>query len=93
MTSIENSELDFYELDSMSDLELDIFFNQLIDIVKNFRDLLEDEEFQKTLDKPTLIDLYKYYDKIFDIFLEWELVDNQQDIAIICAILVNLIEQ
>lgn len=93
MTSIENSELDFSELDSMSELELDIFFNQLIILVKDFRQLLEDQEFQKSLDKPTIIDLYNYYDKIFDLFLEWELVDNQEDIAIICAILGSLIEE
>lgn len=93
MTSIENSELDFSELDSMSELELDIFFNQLTILVKDFRQLLEDQEFQKSLDKPTIIDLYNYYDKIFDLFLEWELVDNQEDIAIICAILGSLIEE
>lgn len=93
MTSIENSELDFSELDSMSDLELDIFFNQLIVMIKDFRTLIEDEEFLKSLDKSTIVNLYNYYDKIFDIFLEWELVDNQEDIAAIHATLGNLIEE
>jgi hypothetical protein len=93
MTSIENSELDFSELDSMSELELNIFFNQMVDFVRDFRKLLEDEEFLKSLDKPTIIDLYNYYDKIFDIFLDWELVDNQEDIAAVHAILGNLLEE
>jgi len=93
MTSVENSELDFSELDSMSELELNIFFNQMVDFVRDFRKLLEDEEFLKSLDKPTIIDLYNYYDKIFDIFLDWELVDNQEDIAAVHAILGNLLEE
>lgn len=93
MTSIENSELDFSELDSMSELELNIFFNQLIQLVKDFRDLLEDEEFIKSLDNTTITELYNYYDKIFDIFLDWELIDNQEDIAAVHAILGNLLEE
>jgi hypothetical protein len=29
----------------MSELELNIFFNQMVDFVRDFRKLLEDEEF------------------------------------------------
>jgi hypothetical protein len=93
MTSIENSELDFSELDSMSEIELSIFFNQMIDFIHGFRKMLEDEEFLKSLDQLTIRNLYEYYDKIFDIFLDWELVDNQEDIAAVHAILGNLLEE
>jgi len=93
MTSIENSELDFSELNSMSEIELSIFFNQMIDFIHGFRKMLEDEEFLKSLDQPTIRNLYEYYDKIFDIFLDWELVDNQEDIAAVHAILGNLLEE
>lgn len=93
MTSIENSELDFSELDSMSDLELNIYFNHLLYLVKDFRELLDDPIFVESLDQPTIKDLYNYYDKIFDIFLEWELVDNQEDIIAVHAILGGLLEE
>ncbi len=93
MTSIENSELDFSELDLMDEKELDVYFNILIRIVSDFKSSLQDKNFLESLDNNTILNLRNYYDKIFELFLDWELVDYQEDISYIIVTLDNLLEK
>jgi hypothetical protein len=92
MTSIENSELDFSELDQADDYTIDLFFNGLIDSVSIFREFLDDEDYIKSLDKDQLLELKSYHDKIYELFIDWELVDNMEDISYITLVIDELLE-
>jgi hypothetical protein len=93
MTSIENSELDFSELDQADDYTIDLFFNGLIDYISIFRESLDDEDYIKSLDKDQLLELKSYYDRIYELFIDWELVDNMEDISYITLVVDELLEK
>lgn len=93
MTSIENSEFDFSELDLMDEDELKIFFSILTKVIQDFRASLEDQEFIDSLVEEDIIKLKDYYDKIFELFLEWDLVDYEEDITTILVDLDILLEK
>jgi hypothetical protein len=93
MTSIENSELDFSELDQADDYTIDLFFNGLIDYISIFRESLDDEDYIKSLDKDQLLELKSYYDRIYELFIDWELVDNMEDISYITLVIDELLEK
>ena len=87
MTTIENSELDFSELDGMSELELDLYFNLLIEQNNAYLLLFDDPEFQESLDLKLIEESRKYYMNILELFIDWELFDYVEDIHLI---LINL---
>jgi hypothetical protein len=87
MTSIENSELDFSELDGMSELELDLYFNLLIEQNNAYLLLFDDPEFKESLDLKLIEESRKYYTNILELFIDWELFDYVEDIHLI---LINL---
>ncbi len=93
MTSIENSELDFSELDQADDYTIDLFLSGLIDSVSIFREFLDDEDYLKSLDKDQLLELKSYYDRIYELFIDWELVDNMEDISYITLVVDELLEK
>jgi hypothetical protein len=88
MATIENSELDFSELEEMSDLELDLYFNLLIDQNSSYLSLFDDAEFIESLDIKVIEEATSYYERILELFLDWELFDYVEDIH---QILINLI--
>ena len=87
MATIENSELDFSELEEMSDLELDLYFNLLIDQNSSYLSLFDDAEFIESLDIKVIEEATSYYERILELFLDWELFDYVEDID---QILINL---
>lgn len=87
MATIENSELDFSELDGMSELELDLYFNLLIEQNNAYLLLFDDPEFQESLDLKLIEESRKYYTNILELFIDWELFDYVEDIHLI---LINL---
>jgi hypothetical protein len=87
MATIENSELNFSELDEMSELELDLYFNLLIEQNNAYLLLFDDPEFQESLDLKLIEESRKYYMNILELFIDWELFDYVEDIHLI---LINL---
>ena len=87
MATIENSELDFSELDGMSELELDLYFNLLIEQNNAYLLLFDDPEFQESLDLRLIEESRNYYMNILELFIDWELFDYVEDIHLI---LINL---
>jgi hypothetical protein len=87
MATIENSELDFSELDGMSELELDLYFNLLIEQNNAYLLLFDDPEFQESLDLKLIEESRNYYMNILELFIDWELFDYVEDIHLI---LINL---
>jgi len=87
MATIENSELDFSELDRMSELELDLYFNLLIEQNNAYLLLFDDPEFQESLDLKLIEESRNYYMNILELFIDWELFDYVEDIHLI---LINL---
>jgi hypothetical protein len=87
MATIENSELDFSELDGMSELELDLYFNLLIEQNNAYLLLFDDPEFKESLDLKLIEESRKYYTNILELFIDWELFDYVEDIHLI---LINL---
>jgi hypothetical protein len=87
MATIENSELDFSELDEMSELELDLYFNLLIEQNNAYLLLFDDPEFQESLDLKLIEESRNYYMNILELFIDWELFDYVEDIHLI---LINL---
>lgn len=83
MATIENSELDFSELEELSEIELDIYFNLLIDQNSSYRSLFDDSDFVESLDLNDISESKKYYLKILDLFADWELFDYIEDIVFI----------
>ena len=83
MATIENSELDFSELEELSEMELDIYFNLLIDQNSSYRSLFDDSDFVESLDLNDISESKKYYLKILDLFADWELFDYIEDIVFI----------
>lgn len=81
MDSIKNSELlDFEDLDSFDKYELDLFFTSLIDLISLYKSSFQEEFNLNELTQQELIDLDNYFQKILDLFLEWELFDYLEDI-------------
>jgi hypothetical protein len=89
MTTIENSELDFSELDEMSDLELDIFFDVMVQANTAFRESLSDNNFLSSLDAEQILLLKERYLQICKLFIDWELLDNLEDPIFIYEALEN----
>jgi hypothetical protein len=89
MATIENSELDFSELDGMSNLELDIFFNIMVEANAAFRESLSDNNFLSSLDAEQILFLKDRYLQICKVFIDWELLDNLEDPIFICEALEN----
>ena len=87
MATIENSELDFSELDEMSELELDLYFNLLIEQNNAYLLLFDDLEFKESLDLKLIEESRNYYMNILKLFIDWELFDYVEDIHLI---LINL---
>jgi hypothetical protein len=87
MATIENSELNFSELDGMSELELDLYFNLLIEQNNAYLLLFDDPEFQESLDLKLIEESRNYYMNILELFIDWELFDYVEDIHLI---LINL---
>ena len=87
MATIENSELNFSELDEMSELELDLYFNLLIEQNNAYLLLFDDPEFQESLDLKLIEESRNYYMNILELFIDWELFDYVEDIHLI---LINL---
>lgn len=84
MDSIKNSELlDLDDLDSLDEYELNLFFTYLIDFISLYKTVFQEEVNLNEFSQQELIDLDKYFQKILDIFLEWELFDYVEDIHII----------
>ena len=83
MATIENSELDFSELDGMSELELDLYFNLLIEQNNAYLLLFDDPEFQESLDLKLIEESRNYYMNILELFIDWELFDYVEDIHLI----------
>ena len=84
MDSIKNSELlDLDDLDSLDEYELNLFFVYLIDFISLYKTLFQEGIDLNELSQQELIELDNYFQKILDIFLEWELFDYVEDIHII----------
>ena len=92
MATIENSELDFSELDGMSELELDIFFHVMIQTNSAFRESLNDEEFLSSLDSEKIMHLKDRYLEICKLFIDWELLNNLEDPIFIYEALENFLK-
>jgi len=89
MATIENSELDFSEMDKMSDLELDIFFSIMVEANAAFRESLSDDNFLRSLDSQQVLLLKDRYLEICKLFIDWELLDNLEDPIFIYEALEN----
>lgn len=92
MATIENSELDFSELDEMSELELDIFFDFIIQTNSAFRESLNDEDFLNSLEQESILLLKERYFQICKLFIDWELLDNLEDPIFIYESLENFLK-
>jgi hypothetical protein len=89
MATIENSELNFSELDEMSDLELDIFFSIMIETNAAFRESLSDDNFLRSLNSEQVLLLKDRYLEICKLFIDWEILDNLEDPIFIYEALEN----
>jgi hypothetical protein len=89
MATIENSELDFSELNEMSDLELDIFFDVMVQANTAFRESLIDDNFLNSLEAEQILLLKERYLQICKLFIDWELLDNLEDPIFIYEALEN----
>lgn len=89
MATIENSGLDFSDLDEMSDLELDIFFDVMVQANAAFRESLSDDNFLGSLDTEQVLLLKDRYLEICKLFIDWELLDNLEDPIFIYEALEN----
>ena len=92
MATIENSELDFSELDGMSEMELDIFFDIMIQTNSAFRESLSDDNFLSSLDAEQIVLLKDRYLEICKLFIDWELLDNLEDPIFIYEALENFLK-
>ena len=93
MTSIENSEFDFSELEQADEYTIYLFFTGIIDSLSFFRESLDNEEYRGSLNEDQLLKLKIYYDKIYELFIDWELVDNMDDISYITLVIEELLEK
>ena len=71
----------------MSELELDLYFNLLIEQNNAYLLLFDDPEFQGSLDLKLIGESRNYYMNILELFIDWELFDYVEDIHLI---LINL---
>jgi hypothetical protein len=71
----------------MSELELDLYFNLLIEQNNAYLLLFDDPEFQESLDLKLIEESRNYYMNILELFIDWELFDYVEDIHLI---LINL---
>ena len=71
----------------MSELELDLYFNLLIEQNNAYLLLFDDPEFQESLDLELIEESRNYYMNILELFIDWELFDYVEDIHLI---LINL---
>ena len=89
MDSMKNSEqLDFdedFSLEGLSETEISLFLNSLINLVDFYGSVFDKEFLLENISDSEVTSLKLYFEKILDIFIEWEVTEYVEVIYVILA--------